>query len=133
MFQRNSDPPYNFKMHIVHDPNRFTWRLDNEDIYNLLEDLVSLILEICWHTSSSLRITFGTCMLCVDGQMSSYFLLVKMSIPTIWTCTRTELKIRHVSQIKIPTLGDNEGGWKMSHFCICKLQLFCISKMTAIL
>lgn len=29
---------------------------------------------------------FGTSMLCVEGQISSYFFPVKMSIPTMWTC-----------------------------------------------
>jgi len=36
-------------------------------------------------TSNSFRLTVGTCMLCVDGQISSYFLPVKMSRPTRWT------------------------------------------------
>lgn len=42
-----------------------------------------LSLEGCL-TEYSTRLTFGTFILCVDGQISSYFFPVKISIPTIW-------------------------------------------------
>ena len=48
-------------------------------------------------------------MLCVEGQMSSYFLPVKISVPTRWTCAGEE--IRCVVKTLLQPDGEGGGHW----------------------
>jgi len=93
------------------------------------------VRAICMHmctprvplsTSSSLRVTFGTCMLWVEGQMSSYFLPVKMSRPTMWTCwiqiSSQFYKYTHIrNNINLSTLLSN---FYLLYHVWCKINIW---------
>lgn len=59
------------------------------------------------HTWKSFLLMLGTSILWVDGQISSYFFPVKMSIPTRWTCMYTS----HQREIHLYSRMEEILGW----------------------